>query len=427
MRRRKKENFLSLLVLCSLPIFSCATFHPRPIGEVPFRERAQTQCENNVCVAAAVLSAEESEALFGLPLYKKDIQPVWLEIDNKDEEVVWFPPAGLDPDYFAPLEVAYMHHGTFSKSTNERMDQYLHERGLRGRIPPGRTRSGFVFTNLHMGTKAFNVDLVGKDHRVRSFTFFISVPGMAVSHQDVEWHALYQEDEIVFCDDDKDLREALETLPCCAANNDGTRQGRPINLVIIGRGIDLHHKLIRRGWNETQSLEKGFTSEGQQSAIFARAYRYEAVSPLYLDGRHQDAAFRKTRKTAEERNHLRLWLSPLRYKGKPVWIGQISRNIRVRYLPNTFRLEPLVDEARTYILQDLWFAQGLEKFGYVKGVGPASMSEPRLDLEGEPYFTDGYRVVLWLSGRPVSFSDVEAVDWETPYGVPGENQAISHK
>ena len=416
---------VQLLMLCSVVTFSCATFNPRPMSEVPFRERAQTQCERNVCVTAVVLSAEESEAVFGLPLYKKGIQPVWLEIDNKDEEEVWFPPVGLDPDYFAPLEVAYMHHGTFSKSTNERMDQYLHGLALRGRIAPGRIRSGFVFTNLDMGTKAFNVDLVGEDQPIRTFTFFMSVPGLRVSHQDVDWESLYQEAEIVSYDNEADLRRALEDLPCCATNKDGTKQGKPVNLVVIGRGKDLYHKLIRRGWDETESLEKGSTSETQPSSIFAKAYRYAPVSPLHLCGRHQDAAFRKTRKTAEERNHLRLWLSPIRYKGNPVWIGQISRDIKVRYLPNTFRLEPLVDEARTYILQDLWFSQGLEKFGYVKGVGAASMSEPRLDLEGAPYFTDGYRVVLWLSSRPVSFSDVEAVNWEVPYGIPGENETIS--
>jgi hypothetical protein len=422
---KRSSGLILLLMLCSVATFSCATFNPRPIGEVPFRERAQTQCENNVCVTAVVLSAEESEAVFGLPLYRKGIQPVWLEIQNNDEERVWFPPAGLDPDYFAPLEVAYMHHRAFSKGTNERMDQYLHEHALRGDIPAGRVRSGFVFSNLDMGTKAFNVDLVGEDHRLRAFTFFISVPGMAVSHQDVEWDALYKEGEIVSYDDEEDLRRALENLPCCATNQEGTKKGKPLNLVVIGKGSDLYHKLIRRGWDETESLEKGTTSERRPSSTFAKAYRYAPVSPLYLYGRHQDAAFRKTRKTADERNHLRLWLSPIRYKGNPVWVGQISRDIKVRYLPNTFRLEPLVDEARTYILQDLWFSQGLEKFGYVKGVGAASMSEPHLELEGAPYFTDGYRVVLWLSSRPVSFSDVEVVHWEVPYGIPGENETIS--
>ena len=414
---RNHKVLLIFLMLCSLATFGCATFNPLPMDQVPFRDRAQKQCENDICVTAAVLSAEESEALFALPLYRRGIQPVWLKIENNGKERIWFPPYGVDPDYFAPLEVAYMHHRTFSKSTNERMDRYLRGQAIRGPIAPGRIRSGFVFTNLDMGTKAFNVDLVGKEHRLRRFTFFISVPGMRVSHQDVEWDSLYKKEEVVSYEDEKEFRRALENLPCCPTNQDGTKKGRPLNLVIIGRGKYLHQNLIRRGWYETESLRTQSTPERERSFTFAKAYRYAPVRPLYLYGRHQDGAFRKTRVTAEERNHLRLWLSPIRYKGKLVWVGQISRSIKVRYLPDTFRLEPLVDEARTYLLQDLWFSQGLKKFGYVKGVGAASMSEPRSDLKGAAYFTDGFRLVLWLSGKPVSFSDVEAVHWETPMGL----------
>jgi hypothetical protein len=40
------------------------------------------------------------------------------------------------------------------------------------------------------------------------------------------------------------------------------------------------------------------------------------------------------------------------------------------------------------------------------------MSLPQADLDGEPYFTDGYRLVLWVSKRPISFSEVENVHWE---------------
>jgi len=420
MDARNHKTLLIFWMFCSLASFGCATFNPLPLDQVPFRDRAQRQCENDICVTAAVLSREESEAAFGLPLYRRGIQPVWLKIENNGKERVWFLPMSVDPDYFAPLEVAYMHHRTFSKSTNERMDQYLHGQAIRGLIAPGRVRSGFVFTNLDMGTKAFNVDLVGKNHRLRRFTFFISVPGMRVSHTDVKWESLYKEEEVVSYEDEKDFRRALENLPCCPTNQDGTKPGRPLNLVIIGRGKYLHQHLIRRGWYETESLQTVSTSERERSSTFAKAYRYAPVSPLYFHGRPQDGAFRKTRVAADERNHLRLWLSPIRYKGNLVWVGQISRSIKVRYLPDTFRLEPLVDEARTYLLQDLWFSQGLEKFGYVKGVGAASMSEPRADLEGAPYFTDGYRLVLWLSSKPVSFSDVEVIHWETPTGLQRE-------
>jgi len=81
----------------------------------------------------------------------------------------------------------------------------------------------------------------------------------------------------------------------------------------------------------------------------------------------------------------------------------------------------------TYILQDLWFSQGLEKFGYVKGIGAVTMSEPRVDLQDHPYFTDGFRVVLWFSSTPIPFSDVEVVPWEIPYRFPGENETVSFK
>jgi hypothetical protein len=422
MDARNHKAFWIFLILCALAAFGCATFNPLPMDQVPFRDRAQRQCENNICVTAAVLSEEESEAVFGLPLYRKGIQPVWLEIENKSEERVWFLPVSVDPDYFAPLEVAYMHHRTFSKRTNDRMDQYLHGQAIRGLIAPGRVGSGFVFTNLDMGTKAFNVDLAGKEHRLRSFTFFISVPGLEVSHTGVKWESLYKKEEVVSYEDEREFRGALENLPCCTTNRHGTKPGRPLNLVIIGRGKYLHQNLIRRGWDETERFQTASGSEEQRSSTFAKAYRYAPVSPLYLYGRHQDAAFRKTRVTADERNDLRLWLSPIRYQGEPVWVGQVSRSIQVRYSPGTFSLEPLVDEARTYLLQDLWFSQRLEKFGYVKGVGVAPMSEPRGDLEGASYFTDGYRLVLWLSGRPVSFSDVEAVNWETPMGFQKERK-----
>jgi hypothetical protein len=368
--------------------------------------RAQTQSENNVRVTAAVLSAEESKAVFDLDLYNKGIQPIWIEIENNDEERVWFSPYGLDRDYFVPFEVAYMHHYTFSKKTNDRIDKYFHDQGIRGNINPGSVRSGFVFTNLDLGTKIFNVDLVGEDHQIRTFTFFISVPGLRVSYADVDFEKLYTKDEIVSYDNERELRRALESLPRCSTNEDGEKKADPLNLVVIGSGRTVHQALIRSGWDETGTTEKVVAMTEQ--------YRYTPVSPFYLYGRPQDAAFRKTRETADERNHLRFWLSPIRYKGEQVWVGQISRDIKVRYLPYTFRIEPSVDEARTYILQDLWYAKRLAKFGYVKGVGAASMLKPRKTLQDDPYFTDGYRLVMWLSRKPISISQVEVLEWEVP-------------
>jgi hypothetical protein len=82
--------------------------------------------------------------------------------------------------------------------------------------------------------------------------------------------------------------------------------------------------------------------------------------------------------------------------------------------PSTHKIDPDVDETRNYLIQDLWYSQGLVKFGFVKGVGAASITEPRRNLTGDPYFTDGYRAVLWVSGDPIDFEAVKFVEWERP-------------
>ncbi len=77
--------WLSFSVFTFSIIIGCASsFQPRSLAEVHFQERSQTRVEGDVRVTAAVLSAEETEAVFGFALYKKGIQPIWLEIENKD-------------------------------------------------------------------------------------------------------------------------------------------------------------------------------------------------------------------------------------------------------------------------------------------------------------------------------------------------------
>jgi hypothetical protein len=109
----------------------------------------------------------------------------------------------------------------------------------------------------------------------------------------------------------------------------------------------------------------------------------------------------------------------MRYRGKPVWIGQISRDIGVRFTfkawpPVTHKIDPDVDEAMNALIEDLVYSQQLAKGGYVKGVGAATRSKPRYNLTGDPYFTNGYRAVLVFDRRPHSFVEIERFDWEQP-------------
>lgn len=406
----------ALLAVATAALAGCASFRPTPIDEVPFNERAQSQIEGSVTVRAVVLGTEETKAVFGAPLYKRGIQPVWLEITNSGDKPVWFLHVGTDPDYFPPLEVAYMHKSGLSGSGREDMDRYYHDNAIGKHVAPGETRSGFLFTNLELGTKDFNVDLIGEDKQVRAFTFFCNVPGFRMDHEDVDWENIYADDELADHDEDG-LRSALENLPCCTTDAEGSMNGDPLNVVIIGSDDDVYHALIRSGWDETGSPE---TRAARVRGEIGHKDRYEPARPLYAFGRRQDIALRKSRANVRERSELRLWLTPFTLDGQAVWVGQIGRTIGARQGAGRglgYSVDADVDEARTYLLQNLWYAHKLARFGYVDGVGAGTLSEPRRSLDGHSWFTDGLRAVLWVSDQPVQLDDVEFVEWENP--VPG--------
>ena len=84
-------------------------------------------------------------------------------------------------------------------------------------------------------------------------------------------------------------------------------------------------------WDETETITLATCWKTVAAFLLGAEYRYSPVSPLYLFGRSQDFALQRIRESINERLHLRLWLTPLRFHGKPVWVGQVSRDIGVRF------------------------------------------------------------------------------------------------
>lgn len=390
-------------IALALLVSACATrpYRYEPIDAVDFRSRAQTQQSGNLRVTAAVPSADEAKALFGIPVYRRGIQPVWIEVENASTERVRFAPAGVDRTYFSPLEVAYVHRKLFSKKGHRDMERRFHEMAMPRQIWPGETRSGFVFTHVAPGTKGFNVDLFGMGED-RSFTFFINVPGFTPDHADVDFAGLYTPVQIR----DYDLagfRAALADIACCATDQSGDKRGLPLNVLFVGEGEDVLQALLRAGWYERTRAEK--------PAVVAREQHW--------DGRPPDAVFRIGRARAGDRNELRVWLAPMRVEGEPVWIGQITHYIgqtteigRALLDP---RLDPDVDEARNYVLQILWYAQGLQRYAWHDTEERVDIEHVQTDFKGVRYFTNGFRIVLWPSGPPISLLEVYKLPWDDPY------------
>jgi hypothetical protein len=380
---------------------------------VPFKDRAVTQVDAGITVTAAVPSADEARDLFGVSLYKKLVQPVWIEIENSTQDWVSFMPISVDGDYHTPIEVAALNKG---RKAREQAEQFFYQNGIDLQLAPGETRSGFLFTNLDEGTKAFNVDIVS-DERAWQFTFFIQVPGLAVDHHDVDFESLYTDEQTADYSDAAAFIEALEQLPCCVVDSKAEEKGDPLNLVMIGSGEDLFYAFIRAGWDETEVVTAASGAKTVVSFFSGGAYRYSPISSLYLFGRRQDIALQVIRDNIHERNHFRLWLAPMTFNGEPVWIGQISRDIGVRFTKKTItthKIDPDVDETREFLVENLAYNQVLSKFAYVEGVGVAPIEEPRGNLTGDPYFTDGLRVVLWISSELTDLKNVGYEAWSDP-------------
>ena len=389
------------------------------LSQAEYESRARSGTQGAVRVSAAALSAKESAAMYGAPLADELIQPVWVEIENNEDVAYWLMYAGLDPDFIPASEAAEAMAPRDSRRKLKELDRRFSELSFKNPVPPGETVSGFVLTNLHEGAKLLQIDLLG-DRRSHSFSFLATVPGLRTDYQESR---VFHDDHVatngsvVDFTNDAEFVAALEALPCCATNKDGTRNGDPLNLVIIGGVEDAFSSLVRRGWSPTEVTWKGSMMRIMSSAMSRERYPYAPISNLYLFGRPQDIALQKSRDNIHQRNHLRLWRSSMLYHGKPVWVGQISRDIGSRmtiHSPTftTHKIDPDVDEAAKALLEDLVYSQGLRAIGLVKGVGAAPKSAPRENLTTDPYFTTGMRSVLLFDSALTSLTDIEILPWQ---------------
>jgi hypothetical protein len=424
-----------------------------------FLSRAEAQDGPIAEVTAAVADAAESERLFGVPLARRGLQPVYLRIRNHSDKHLRLHLVSIDPNYYTPLEAAALNHFSIGRRlsgfgiaawllfwpilalipfklitafrANRRMNECFQSLAFHLRpIAPGDTSEGFVFTSLDLGTKVVHVRLLatGAALDIRDvhlltnrqgdvaaataeihpshlplavdLTFSIAVPGLSADYVRRDFQALSAADELVDCDLPT-LVGRLRGMPAATGNETGTGFGDPVNLVVLGTLEVLLSAFLAR-WDESETITFSTCVKTARSFLLGSHYRYSPVSPLYLFGRSQDIALQRSRRSINERLHLRLWLTPLRFQQNPVWVGQVSRDIGVRFTTKTWnltthRIDPDVDESRDYVVEDLLQAERVEAAGYLDGVGACDAATARRNLTGDSYFTDGKRAVILLS------------------------------
>jgi len=431
-----KRILVQFLRLLGFPIGATRLLStpPRALSETDALRRARTQVLDGLRVTATALSAEESVQVFGVDLASDGIQPIWIEAEDQAGKPRLFLLAACDPNYFTPLEASHRsHYGSFFwyhfppiqslnpvKRANALLDRRLTESAYpRSFLLPKTRASGFIYCPLRRGVRWLPIHFLTTGLSRTVFDFELAAPDPDLDHQQAELENRYvgeRAGEIRAVDLDG-LRRGLEGMPRTTSNRKGNREGDPANLAIVGSYAHIMATFSKAGWTKTERLHRGATMNTIFSFLLGRTYRFAPVSPLYLFGRKHDLALQKVRDSIHERNHLRLWLTSVQFEGQPVWVGQVSRDIGVRFTLKTKSLsthivDSDVDDARDSVFLDLIQTGRVRSTGYAKGVEPASPDRPRRNLTGEPYFTDGCRGVVILSKGEAEWRHL---DWESPY------------
>jgi len=387
-------DFRLLFVVLALALAGCGgrAYVYEPVDTGRFLSATEQQTEGPVRVSTSIPGREETERIFGIDLYDQGIQPVWLQIENTGDSLARYAPVSTDPEYFAPLEVAYINRRGYSEEARKAMDERFHTLAMPRYIDPGETRSGFVFTHADPGAKGFNVDVFSGGESY-NFTFLMRVPGFEPDYAKLNLSEMYTGDEVPNYESDA-LQEAIRSLPCCSGDKLGEDSGEPINLVLVGEGEELLRALLRSGWRET--------SVGEAAAL----------QPQYLYGREQDAIFRYETVGGDGFYELRFWKAPFRSGADDVYVGQARHFFR--WIGSVTRLDADVDNARNFAIQKFLYGQAITATAWIVGKEVVPVTSFWDTLARAPYFTDGYRMVMWLSADPVSMFEIDVKSWDTP-------------
>jgi hypothetical protein len=408
----------------------------------------QSKTVGDVAVSVSMLTDDQASRHFGADLAKRDLQALWIRVSNRSDRGLWFIRTILDRDYYSADEAAQLLNRDVPRSVHEVMRQHLRDEAMRVLILPETISEGFVYLPRVEGGRYLDIRLqadayeetlagraarrtVGDSSRGRElrFEFGLALPDGEFDYERLDPERTYAGQTLPGVARDE-FRSRLEQLPCCASDSDGRAEGDPLNVVLVGERDLLLGALGRSGWFFTHRITAQSVRREIGAALAGEPYAVAPVSSLYLFGRKQDVALQRARRSIAYRNHMRLWLAPYTHEGRSVWVGQVSRDIGIKATTKsptltTHVIDPEVDTTREYLLHSLIAEGFVDQFGFVKGSAAATPSAPRNNLTGDPYFSDGMRLVVVLAADPVAPDEIRSLLWErsAPPVAEGQSEA----
>ena len=413
-------RFRLFILGLSLLLAGCAgttSYAPSADKNLPMKlGRIQSREKNDVRVEVSVQPDDQGSLYFGVPLAKHDIQLIWMRITNNSDVDYWLMPFAVDPDYYSADEAAYITGEKLPRAQRDDNRRLFRANALPFFLKARSAQEGYLFASYKRGGRFIDVRLSGHLNAIR-MSFAVLLPTESFDYEKSALREMYEKVDDLPDMTVNQLREQLRSLPCCVTNAGDTEQGDPLNLVLVGSGESMVGALTGSGWDFTEEITVDSIRRTIGAAIQEQAFPTAPISSLYVFGRKQDIALQRGRSTISQRNHMRLWLAPFRCEGLPVWVGQVSRDIGVKLTTKsptltTHIIDPVVDESREYLFHSLLYQESVKQFAFTKGVGEATLDHPNFNLTGDPYITDGMRLVVWLSQEPIPPHMAIDLNWD---------------
>ncbi|WP_457585926.1 LssY C-terminal domain-containing protein [Ensifer canadensis] len=191
-------------------------------------------------------------------------------------------------------------------------------------------------------------------------------------------------------------RSRIDGLSSMVTTTEQDIPGDPINVGLVGSKEQVIRAFAAAGWDPADKITLRSSVDIGLSVVLDRPDLDAPVSPLFFEGRKQDLAFEKpVGKSADERNHVRFWLSNQAAEGGgSLWLGSASFDRGVGFSHDTGQITHHIgadlDAERNLVMSDLQKAGQIASTYEIPGIGATKTGR---NGGGDPYFTDGKALV----------------------------------
>lgn len=175
--------------------------------------------------------------------------------------------------------------------------------------------------------------------------------------KDLNWSAAAEKSTVGTITPASALVALATTLPFRTVAQKPAKPSDLINLMFIGTQEQVRGAFKEAGWFTSAELSGGSKMQTAQAIIEDRGYSEAPMSVLFLDGKPPDMMYQKSTDTFNMRHHIRVWMQPQKFDGRPVWLGSGTHDTGITISPVshnfTHGIDPNIDTERTKVVNDM--------------------------------------------------------------------------